>query len=104
MVSLLWSHWPCDLVQPGPTIGEPGSLGSPRVGDWSGDWGIIGVANVSKMQERVLILCRLKMQEKVEDYCGVGHSPLLRVEGEALALPGCPLTFTTCAVMCMCKK
>lgn len=66
------------FVQLIPTVGKAGSLGHPRVGHWSGGWRIIRVANVSKMQGRVwLILCRLKMQEKVEDYYGVGHNRLL---------------------------
>lgn len=74
------------------------------MGDWSGGCREIRVANVSKMQGRVwLTLCRVKMQEEVEDYFDVGHSRLFIVEGEELSITCCPLTFT-CLVTCMCAK
>lgn len=47
---------------------------------------------------------QVKDEEEVEDYFDVGHSRLLIVEGEELSITGCPLTFTTCSVTCMCTK
>lgn len=77
-------------------VGEIGSLGNPRVGDWSGGHREIKIADVSKMQMRVwLIPCRLKKQEKVKGCCDIGDSWPLSVDEELV-----DFACLQCSVVC----
>lgn len=78
-------------------VGEIGSVGNPRMGDWSGGCREIQTASVSTMRVRTwLILCRLKKPERVEGYCDVRDSRLRSVEGEVAGF-GWKLCFIVCA-------
>lgn len=77
-------------------VGEIGSVGNPRMGDWSGGYREIQIASVSTMRVRTwLILCRLKKPERVEGYCDVRDSRLRSVREKWRVLAG------SCALLCV---
>lgn len=79
-----------------PDVGEIGSLGNLRMGDCSGGYREIQIANVSTMWVRIwLILCRLKKPERVEGYCDVRGAGCIVLREKWWVLAG------SCALLCV---